>query len=43
MPREPFPQAEQVRRAYNAIRAKREAARYLHMPPIVIDASETVR
>ena len=35
--------AEQVRRAYNAIRAKREAARYLHMPPIVIDASETVR
>jgi NAD+ synthase len=35
--------AEQVERAYRAIRAKREAARYLHMPPVLVDAPESAR
>jgi NAD+ synthase len=34
---------EQVSRAYGAIESKRSAARYLHMPPILMDVQEYAR
>jgi NAD+ synthase len=34
---------EQLTRAYQAIKSKRDAARYLHMPPVVIEPLEVSR
>ena len=34
---------EEMKRVYQAIRSRREAARYLHMPPVLIDATEEPR